>query len=199
MTIVGIQPTSFHHKLSLYALTCASVRTIASHFVTFSTTVQVFHRFREFNNFKLNMSKTKALNISLSANTLAQLCSNFSFQWSTKVISYLGITISSSLSGLYTLNYVLLLARIRKDLDSWNSSLLPWFRHINTLKMDTFPKLLYLFQMVSITVPKHFFTSLSSLLIRFVWNRGLPRIFVINYSPIQTSGRRRPTRLWTLS
>lgn len=42
--------------------------------------------------------------------------------------------------------------------------------------MDTLPKLLYLFQMVPITVPKCFFTSLHSMSIRFVWHRNLSRI-----------------------
>lgn len=42
--------------------------------------------------------------------------------------------------------------------------------------MNTLPKLLYLFQMVPITVPKCFFNSLRSMSIRFIWHQGLSRI-----------------------
>lgn len=122
------------------------------------------------------MSKTEALNISLPPTILAQVQANFPFHWGFKGFSYLGVTIPSNLLRLYTLNYLTLLTQLRKELDTWNISPLLWFGRINTLKMDTLPKLLYLFQTVPITVPKHFFNSLRSMFIRFIWHQGLSRI-----------------------
>lgn len=135
-----------------------------------------FHRFGELSDFKINVSKTEALNISLPRTTLTQVQANFPFQWSPRSISYLGITIPANLSELYTLNYLPLLGRLRRELDTWNTTPLPWFGRINTLKMDTLPKLLYLFQTVPISVPKHFFISLRSMSICFIWHHGMSRI-----------------------
>lgn len=42
--------------------------------------------------------------------------------------------------------------------------------------MDTLPKLLYVFQTVPISVPKHFFRSLRFMTIRFIWHQGMSRI-----------------------
>lgn len=88
----------------------------------------------------------------------------------------MGITVPSNLSDLYSLNYLPLLTRLRKDLDAWRSSQLPWFGRISSLKMVTLPKSPYLFQTIPISVPKHFFNSLRSMSIRFVWHQGLSRI-----------------------
>lgn len=52
---------------------------------------------RQFSNFKLNMSKMEALNISLPTTTLARVRADFSFQWGSSGISYLEITIPSKL------------------------------------------------------------------------------------------------------
>lgn len=157
-----------------------------------------FHRFGEFSNFKLNMSKTEALNISLPPTTLALVNTNFSFQWGSRGISYLGITILSNLSNLYSLNYLPLLTPLRKELDTWTLTPLPWFGRINTIKMDTLPKLLYVFQTVPISVPKHFFKSLRSMTICFIWHRG-----IVSYPPYasnisQNSERSRSPRLRTV-
>lgn len=118
------------------------------------------------------MSKTEALNISLPDPTISQLKSNSPFQWSRKGISYLCIVIPPNLSDLYSLNYSLLLTRIWKDLDLWNA----FSGRVNMLKMDTLPKLLYLFQTVPILVPKQHLASLLSMSICFIWKRGLSRI-----------------------
>lgn len=119
--------------------------------------------------------------------TMSTLKSNFSFQWQTKGVSYLGVIMPSNLSNLFPLNYVPLLSRIQKDLEEWGGSSLLWFGRINALKMDTLPKLLYLLQTIPILVPKSFFTSLRSLVIRFMWNRGLPRVKynLLTHSKIQ--------------
>lgn len=165
---------SAHHKLSLYA---DDLLVYIQHpHTSLPSLMHEFHRFGEFSYFKLNMSKKEALNISLPTTTLAQVQTNFPFQWGSRGISYLGITIPSNLSNLYTLNYLPLLTQLRKELDASNVSPLPWSGRINTIKMDTLPKLLSLFQTVPITVPKHFFKSPRSMSKRFIWHQGLSRI-----------------------
>lgn len=170
-SIFGIQTPSSHHKRSLF--TDDLLVYVQQPHMILPSLLHEFRWFGEFRNFKLNMSKMEALNLSLLDTTIFQLCTNFSFQWLHKGISYLGTTLPSNLSNLYSLNYFTMLTRIWKDLDSWSSSSLPWFERINVLTMDILPKLLYLFQTIPILMPKHFFTFLSSMSIHFVWNRGL--------------------------
>lgn len=55
--------------------------------------------------------------------TLSMPCSNYSFQWQTKGISYLGVSIPANLANLFSLNYVLLFSHIRKDLECWGEFL----------------------------------------------------------------------------
>lgn len=117
-----------------------------------------FQTFGSFSNFQLNISKTEALNISLPQSTVSQLTSNFPFQWQTHGISYLGTTIPSDLSDLYSLIYSPLLSRIGKL--GVPPTPLPWFRRINMLKMDVLPKLLYFFQTIPILVQRSFFCTL---------------------------------------
>lgn len=81
-----------------------------------------FRRFGSFSNFNLNISKTEALNIAPSSPTMASLRSNYSFQWQTKGISYLGVTIPVNLSNLFSLNYAPLLTRLQKDMAEWGGS-----------------------------------------------------------------------------
>lgn len=170
----GIHTPSAHHKLSLYA------DDLLNHarqpHITLPSLFFQFQRFGKLSNFKLNISKTEALNISLPASTMSTLQSNYSFHWQTKGITYLGVIILVNLSNLFTLNYIPLLSRLRKDLASWEDKTIPWFGRINTLKMDTLPKLLYLYQTIPVIIPKSFFSTLRSLSIRFLWNKGLSRI-----------------------
>lgn len=42
--------------------------------------------------------------------------------------------------------------------------------------MDILPKLLYVYQTIPIMIAKSFFASLCSIVIRFMWNEGLPRV-----------------------
>lgn len=172
--IMGIPTPSSEVKLSLYADDLLVY--IQQPHTFLPSLMQELRRFGDLSNFKLNMSKTEALNISLTPSTLTQLRTNFPFQWGARGISYLGVTIPSNLADLYNLNFPPLLSRIRKELDTWNQTPLPWFGRINTLKMDTLPKLLYVFQTIPILLPQRFFASLRSMSIRFVWQQGMSRI-----------------------
>lgn len=48
--------------------------------------------------------------------------------------------------------------------------------HINSFKMNTLPKLLYLFQCVPLFLPQSFFSRLNTAISEFIWNKKTPRI-----------------------
>lgn len=58
------------------------------------------HRFGAFSNFKLNISKTEALNISLYNHVLSTPQNNFLFHWQTTSVKYLGTEIPHCLQDL---------------------------------------------------------------------------------------------------
>lgn len=164
--IHGIQTTSSQYKLSLYADDLLLY--VTQPHISIPSILAEIDRFGHFSNYKLNISKTEALNLSLTQHTLASLKANFSFQWQTKSISYLGTAIPKCTSEIYTLNYSPLLTKLKRLSEDRKDIQLSWFGRMNTLKMDILPKLLYLFQALPI--------ALRSMAIRFVWKRNHPRL-----------------------
>lgn len=62
----------------------------------------------------MNFNKSKALNISLSADTLTKAKQTCSFRWVTKALNYLRIWITPQLADLYKQNYLDIDPQIRK-------------------------------------------------------------------------------------
>lgn len=131
-------------------------------------------RFGNHSHFKINIIKTEALSVNLSMPTMKVLKTLFPFRWNTNSITYLGIKIPTCLPDLYHLNYLPLLHTLRKDLESYRNRPLSSFGRMNTFKMETLPKLLYVFQTVPILPPKFYFCSLQSLMLKFIWPTGFP-------------------------
>lgn len=89
--IHGIQTPSSQCKLSLYADDLLLY--VTQPHISIPSILAEINRFGHFSNYKLNVSKTEALNLSLTQNTLTTLKANFPFQWQTRSISYLGTAI----------------------------------------------------------------------------------------------------------
>lgn len=80
-------------KLSLYADDLLLY--VTQPHISIPSILSEIHRFGLFSNYKLNLSKTEALNLSLPQPTLPSPQTSFSFQWQSKSISYLGTAILS--------------------------------------------------------------------------------------------------------
>lgn len=75
-----------------------------------------FKHFQTLSNLKINLTKSFALNISLTHSQVKQCKDNFPIHWKPDAITYLGIQIPSKLSELYTKNFLPLLNRLNSDL-----------------------------------------------------------------------------------
>lgn len=73
-------------------------------------------------HFKINYSKTQALNITLPDSQVHLCKSNFQFLWHSDAIIYLGISLRKNLSNFYSTNYIPIIQKIRADLKNWNKS-----------------------------------------------------------------------------
>lgn len=72
--------------------------------------------FQTFSNLKINYSKSNALNVTLSSDTVSQCQNNFPFTWAKDLITYLGIKIPKTLSNLFQIHFVQALKETREEL-----------------------------------------------------------------------------------
>ncbi|KAM9311530.1 E3 ubiquitin-protein ligase RNF213 [Gastrophryne carolinensis] len=164
-SIKRIQVADRQHKASLFADDL--LLHLTSPLTSFPSILAEFNRFSRVSNFKINHSKSEALNLSLPPREVKQLELNFPFKWQPHAIKYLGIQIPSNLSTIYELNYKPLVTKIQSDLDKYTTKPFSWFGRINILKMDILPKFLYLFQTAPIKLPSGFFRKLQAAFSKF--------------------------------
>lgn len=91
-------------------------------------------------------------------------------------------------------NYGPLLGEIVESTGRWMSLPLSFIGRNNILKMNTVPKLFYLFQNIPLPPPGDFFQKLGKLFIKFIWKNNRARIQLVllhlapgilsQYSPI---------------
>lgn len=134
-----------------------------------------FQRYGALSNFKINTHKSELLNVSLSTRANA-LRSSFSFSWATSSITYLGTKITSTLDKIFEANFSPILRQITEDLRKWTVNSHSWMGRSAILKMNTMPRLLYLFQTLPIVIPVSFLGKVRSTLIRFVWAKSHPHL-----------------------
>lgn len=73
---------------------------------------------------QINLAKSFALNVMLTAHKVKTCKASFPFAWQKQSITYIGIQLPTS---LYTLNYLSLLRKFQSDLQTWHRWLFPWF------------------------------------------------------------------------
>lgn len=132
--------------------------------------------------YKINVDKTEAMDV--NSNIPLEVKQQSSFRWSKEGIKYLGISIPLSLNDLFHANYGKTLDIIKKDLERWSALPLSFLGRIETIRMNLLPRLLYLFQMLPIVVPKSTFTDLDKTISKFIWQSKRPRI---KYKTLQRS------------
>lgn len=86
------------------------------------------------------------------------------------------MVVSRSISELFKLNFTPLLEQTRKSLEKWSKLPVSLIGRINSIKMNTLPKFLYLFQTIPIYIKKSFFTHLNKIISSYIWNKKPPRI-----------------------
>ena len=121
------------------------------HFNIFATTCSIPARTdvlsRSMSGYKLNVSKTQAL--AFNYEPTKDITEKYQFKWSPDSIKYLGVYITKNLANLPTINFGLLTPKIKADIRRWN--LVP-FLTVESVKMNTLPRLLYLFQTLLVEV-----------------------------------------------
>lgn len=141
--IKGILTGSEEHKISLYAddVLLYLTNSISS----IPRLKEMISIYGYFSGYKINVDKTEAMDV--NSNIPLEVKQQSSFKWPREGIKYLGINIPLSLNDLFHGNYGKALNIIKKDLERWSALPLSLLGHIETIRMNLPPRLLYLFQM----------------------------------------------------
>ena len=133
----------------------------------------VLKEFGHISGYKLNLHKSELMPVNAAA--IAHPLSKLPFRTSLEHFKYLGVCVTKTYSELFKCNFSPLLTRLSQDIHRWSLLPLSLTGRINCIKMNVLP-MFYLFQCISIFLPKHFFHSLDSLISQFIWNKSTPTI-----------------------
>lgn len=172
--IHGITVDNSKHKYAAYADDILFY--IQQPQISFPNLMSAFSKFSVISNFKINMTKSEILNISVPRHIVAQLKQSFPFSWQKSKMKFLGIYLTPKLTSLFRTNFLTLLNTIRSDLQKWSQLVHFWLGRISFVKMNILPRLLFLFQMIPYGILAGFFTLIRSMIGRYVWNRRHPRL-----------------------
>uniref|UniRef100_A0A8C5N182 Reverse transcriptase domain-containing protein n=1 Tax=Leptobrachium leishanense TaxID=445787 RepID=A0A8C5N182_9ANUR len=172
--IKGVRGARLEHKVSAYADDLMFL--MPDPIGTLPEVLQELQTFGALTGFKINDAKSELLAVSLPMTWRTRLKEQYPFRWCSSSLTYLGISLTSDYSKLFTLNYMTLLDKFRRDTAQWTSKYLSWSGRIGVLKMNFLPRLLYLFQALPILLPRSYHQLIRSLFSNFIWPRGRPRI-----------------------
>lgn len=133
--------------------------------------IEVFSRLSGYSN---NWSKSEFMCITnnLSPNFLKSL----QFKIIDDHFTYLGLKISRKPKHLFKLKFLHMVDKLKANIECWKLLPLSMIGRINSIKMVTLPRFLYLFQNIPIFLPSSFFKQLDSIICSFVWNYKPPHI-----------------------
>ncbi|XP_066444370.1 inactive serine/threonine-protein kinase TEX14 [Eleutherodactylus coqui] len=172
--ILGYKTTKQEHKVALFADDLLVYITNPNR--ALPAILKEFDRYSRVSNFKINLKKSDILNITLPTSEITRLKHLFPLSWREDNIRYLGVILPTDPGKTYDLNYEPIYSAMIKDFERWRPMTLSWFGRISVIKMNSLPKLLYIFQTLPIQVPRNFFVKLQKAVTHFVWGGTKPRL-----------------------
>lgn len=114
--------------------------------------------------------------MSLPQTDIELLRQNYSFNWSTTSISYLGNKLTSDPLNLFHSNYLPMLTQLSSLLNSWQPLCVSWLGRVAAVKMSLLPKLLYLYRVLPIAIPPYYHRTIQNRVFKYIWGPTKPRV-----------------------
>lgn len=170
--ITGIFRNGVEQRVSLYADDLLLY--ISNFSVSIPAALTIFNLFGAISGYKLNLNKSELFPLNETAHEYP--LHTLPFKLAKHSFTYLGVQVTAKFKDLYKANFFPLLTRIQEDFDRWSVLNLSLAARNNSVKMNTLPKFLYLFQCVPIFLPQVFFSKIDTIILEFIWNKKPPRI-----------------------
>uniref|UniRef100_A0A803TV24 ribonuclease H n=1 Tax=Anolis carolinensis TaxID=28377 RepID=A0A803TV24_ANOCA len=146
--------------------------------------------FERYSGLKVNMSKSEMMIYNLGKKEQKELQTKMGdIKIIRNKIKYLGITITKEITKLKAANYGAIWKKIQEKLKAWGDKQLSIPRKILALKMCIIPKLLYLFQTLSIKIDYRQIKEWDNTLREWIYGKKRNRIMKkIQYTPRRLLG-----------
>uniref|UniRef100_A0A8C5M8J3 Reverse transcriptase domain-containing protein n=1 Tax=Leptobrachium leishanense TaxID=445787 RepID=A0A8C5M8J3_9ANUR len=155
---------------------------------TLPNLLKAFEVYGTLSNLKINLAKSFLLNVSMPRSMAQSIRPNCSIQWAEDRIIYLGIWLTSDHTLMFRDNFAPMLATISTDLKAWNYPHISWLGHVQAIKMNVLPRILYLFQTIPIDLLQTFFRDLQTQISNYVWRGSRTETKIFHPYPTQITG-----------
>ena len=167
-TFQGIKIGNREKRISLYA-DDAIVFTRGDD-LSLSSLFDLLDIFGRVSGCKTNMSKTKAIWIGINKGDQRKPFENKGIQWCADRFTCLGVEIPLNLDDLFRLNLPPKLEKVCHSIEMWKARNLSLVGKITVVKSLLLPQFLYMFTVLPVDIPQHFFKKVESVLYSFIWN-----------------------------
>lgn len=127
--------------------------------------MEEIQRYCKHSGYKLNINKTEAMTI---GELDLGIKNKFNFKWDCDYLKYLGVYIPKSMVKLFQANYGKLINQIKMEFNRWKMLILSILHKIQSIKMTTLPRFLFLFQNLPSYIPPRYFREWDHLIRRFI-------------------------------
>uniref|UniRef100_A0A6I8RW77 Reverse transcriptase domain-containing protein n=1 Tax=Xenopus tropicalis TaxID=8364 RepID=A0A6I8RW77_XENTR len=173
VNITGIQTQVGSQSIGLFADDI--ILTLSNPHISIPNVLQELKEFYHISWYKINGSKTQALQINISATETQRMKENFEFDWQDQSIKYLGVKITKDPELLFKANYLPLQKSLLNDYQKWKVHYISWLGRIVATKMNVMPRILYLFRTIQVQLPATYLKTLQSQMNNFIWANKKPR------------------------
>lgn len=185
LNITGININDIENKIALFADDVVVFLTNLKQSVP--ALLECIELFGSFSGYKINATKSTIMFLKSSERSTPPL--HTPFRNIQDSFTYLGVKITPTIETLVPTNYDPIVESVIGSIDRWNSLPLSMIGRINILKMNTLPKLLYLFQTIPLAPPTNFFAKMKQIFCNFIWNNRRPRLrMTLLYLPYDRGG-----------
>ena len=144
--------------------------------LSFDSLFDILNNFAICSGCKMNLSKTEAIWIGAKKGCINFPHSEKGLTWKSDNFKTLGIHFSLQTKLMFDLNYKVKLKQIEGSLNCWRVRNLSIIGKICVIKTLILPQLLYLFSVLCVKIPVHFFKDLNTMFYKFIWNGGNDRV-----------------------